>query len=89
VSETPASLDASESPIRLETPADCERALAKFIKQIHKGSLDHKIGHSLIIGIGTLAKLMRERRDDEAMDKLAELERKRAPHPSPPTPQAH
>lgn len=71
------SFDESESPIPLGTPAECERALAKFIRQVHKGTLDSKIGHSLIIGIGTLAKMMRERAADEAIARLERIEGRR------------
>lgn len=70
--------DESESHIPLDTPADCERALARFIRQIHKGTLDSKVGHSLVIGLGTLAKMMRSRADDEALARLERLERERA-----------
>lgn len=87
MSNSSETFDETESPIRLGTPADCERALARFIRQVHKGSLDHKIGHSLIIGIGTLAKMMRERHEDEALERLNRLEKARAE--SRPTPPSH
>lgn len=74
MSETP---EFAESPIPLETPADCERALARFLRQIHAGSLDTKKGHALVIGLGTLAKMMRARADDEALARLERLERER------------
>ncbi len=70
--------DETESPIPLAGPSDCERALARFIRQIHKGHLDPKVGHSLIIGLGTLAKMMRARADDEALARLERMERERA-----------
>lgn len=81
--------DESESRIPLGTPADCERALAKFIRQIHKGTMDPKVGHSLIIGVGTLAKMMRESRAEGALDRLERLEAKRGEQPAQGNPQAH
>lgn len=67
-----------ESPIPLESPADVRRALARFLRQIHAGSLPHGPGQVLIIGCGVLSKMMREAADDEALARIEELERRRA-----------
>lgn len=39
--------------------------------------MDPKVGHSLIIGVGTLAKMMRESKADAALERLEGLEKKR------------
>lgn len=80
--------DETESPIPLTTPADCERAMARLLRQIHKGTLDTKKGHCLVIGIGTLAKMLRESAEYDALERLDRLERKNAEPPRA-DPQAH
>lgn len=66
--------DESESPIPLRTMGDIERALARVIRQLHKGSLGVAVGHSMVIALGTLAKVKRESVDLELAEKVARLE---------------
>lgn len=78
MSEPQEVFDASESPIPLSSRADVRRALAKVLRQIHKGSMEVKVGHCLVIGLGTLAKMMHEDDETELLRRLDALERRRA-----------
>lgn len=64
--------DETESPIPLASVADVERMLAKVIRQVHKGTLTPQLGHSLIIGLGTLARI-KEARIERIWAKRAEV----------------
>lgn len=48
---------------KLETLGDVRRALANTCRKIENGSIDFKTGHSLVIALGTLAKVMQDQRD--------------------------
>lgn len=52
-----------EAPTPLASLGDVARALARVIRRIDKGSLDHAKGQVLINGLGTLAKLKQDARD--------------------------
>ncbi len=70
--------DETESPIPLRTHGDVQRALAKALRQIHKGTLDLARGHALVIGFGTLARMMREGVSDDVTDRLDRIEAKQS-----------
>lgn len=53
----------NEAPTPLGTLGDVQRALAKTLRRIEKGSVDHSTGQVLINGYGTLAKVMQDARD--------------------------
>lgn len=76
--------DETEAPIPLRTPGDVQRALAKTLRQVAKGTMDHTRGHCLIIGYGTLAKMMRETVADEVVRRLEAIEAKQAADPAHP-----
>lgn len=82
-------IEQSDDGIPLATTGDCERSLAKILRQVYKGTLDPKVGHSLIIGIGTLAKMMRETRTEQAIARLERLEKARGRAPDAVPTQAH
>lgn len=64
-----------ETPLVLETLRDTKRVLAKIIRQIHFGTLDHKRGMVLIGGLGTLAKIQEAEQDREIITHLQKIER--------------
>lgn len=70
-------VDDSESPIPLETLGDVQRALAKVVRQAHKGSLPLNVAHLMTITLGTLAKVMQDRRDSKWLPIVKELHRER------------
>lgn len=69
MSDTPESPDEKEPRTRLaacwdlNTLGDARRALAATCRDIRSGSLEPKTGHSLVIALGTLAKVMQDQRD--------------------------
>lgn len=72
--------DENEAPIPLASTGDVQRALAKALRMVAKGSMDTARGHTLIIGYGTLAKMMRETLTDEVSRRLAALEERQGAH---------
>ena len=48
---------------KLETLRDVRRALAFVCRRIEAGTIDHKTGHTLIMGFNTLGGLMQDARD--------------------------
>lgn len=79
VLETPEVFDASETPTPLASRADVRRFLAKVIRQIHKGThLDYKVGQTVIMGLGVLAKIMTEDEESELLIRVEAIERARA-----------
>ncbi len=70
--------DETEAPIPLRTHGDVQRALAKVLRQIRKSSIDLPMAHALIIGFGTLAKMMREGVSDDLADRMDRLEAKQS-----------
>lgn len=59
----PEKIGEDETPIPLMTLGDVERALAKVLRQSHKGTLPLNVAHMMIIGLGTLAKVKQDARD--------------------------
>lgn len=78
MSETPEVFDDSESPIPLKGRADVRRALAKVIRQIHRGTMAHNVGQVLIIGLGTLAKIMHEDDESDLIRRIEAIEHAKA-----------
>ncbi len=70
--------DADEAHVPLRTHGDVQRALAKTIRRIYKGSIELNVGHALIIGFGVLAKMMREGVSDDVTDRLDRIEAKQS-----------
>ncbi len=86
MSNTDETFDDSEAPIPLRTQGDVQRALAKALRQVAKGTLETARGHCLIIGYGTLAKMMRETVADEVLRRLEAIEAKQAAPAEPVSP---
>lgn len=60
---SPETFGEDEAPIPLATLGDVQRALAKLIRQMRKGTVEPAHGHCCVIALGTLAKLMQDKRD--------------------------
>lgn len=58
---TPAELEPDGR--KLDTLGDVRRALAMVCRRIENYSLDHKTGHTLIMGLNCLASVMQDQRD--------------------------
>lgn len=66
-----------EAPTPLATPRDVRRALARTLRRIEAGSLDHAKGQVLINGYGSLFKSMMELQDRVWLPRVKELWRER------------
>lgn len=60
---TPTPVEADEPGRKLDTLGDVRRALANTCRKIENGRLDSRTGHTLVIGLATLAKVMQDQRD--------------------------
>lgn len=69
-----------EDPIPLKDRADVRRYLAKCLRRIAKGTLNTSQGHCLVIGLGTLAKIMIEDESTDIAKRLKVVEERQAAH---------
>lgn len=72
--------DVDEEPIPLKDRADVRRYLAKCLRRIAKGSLSTSQGHCLVIGLGTLAKIMVEDEETDVIRRVKAIEERQAAH---------
>lgn len=69
-----------EDPIPLNDRADVRRYLAKCLRRIAKGTITTSQGHCLVIGLGTLAKMMIEDEEVDVVKRLKAIEERQAAH---------
>ena len=69
-----------ESPTPLRTRLDVRLALAKHLRRIQKGSVNHAVGQVLITGYATLAKLMTEDESSDVIRRIEAVEERQAAH---------
>lgn len=78
MADSPETFGDDEAPTPLDTPRAVQRALAKTLRRIERGSIGHHVGQVLINGYGSLAKMMRETIADDVLRRVGELERRQA-----------
>lgn len=78
-----------ERLIPLASTGDVERELVKVYRAMRKRRISVADGNGLTQTLQTLSKMMRERMEDAALEKLERLEAQRRGEPPRPTPQAH
>lgn len=69
-----------EDPIPLANRADVRRALAKCLRRVSRGTYTQAIGHCLVIGYATLAKIMVEDEATDVVRRLNVIEERQAAH---------
>jgi hypothetical protein len=62
---------------KLDTLGDVRRALASVCRRIEIGTIDHKTGHTLVMGLNCLANLHIDHRDSIHKRRLAVLWKER------------
>jgi hypothetical protein len=73
MSKTPETFGEDEAPTPLACLGDVQRALAKTLRKIERGTVKHDVGQVLINGYGTLAKLMQDARDSRWLPRVKEM----------------
>ncbi len=83
MSAPPEEFAPDEAHVALRTHGDVQRALARCLRRVEKGpkSMDLPRAHLLVIGYGTLAKMMREGIADDIEARLETLEAKTSAGP--------
>lgn len=66
-----------ETRTPLASLGDVERALARIIRRIDKGTLDHAPGQVMVNALGTLAKIKQDARDSKWLPRVKELWKER------------
>jgi hypothetical protein len=67
-----------EEGIKLRTPGDIQREMARVYRAMRKGRIEVAIGNGLTQTLQYLAKATRETVSDELLLRIAELERRQA-----------
>lgn len=66
-----------ETRTPLATLGDVERALARVIRRIDKGTLDHAPGQVMVNALGCLAKIKQDARDSKWLPRVKEMWKER------------
>lgn len=62
-----------EAPTPLATLGDVQRAVARTLRRLEAGKLDHAKAQVLINGYGSLAKVMQDRRDSKWVKRAEQM----------------
>lgn len=81
--KTPENFGADEAPTPLGEIGSVRRALARTLRRIESGTLDHAKGQVLINGYGTLFKMFVDAREARWLPRVKELWRERSAQQRP------